>query len=221
MRKLIRGIIDFRSHVRPGYAEIFSRLALGQKPDTLLIACSDSRVAPNVFASSDPGDMFVIRNVGNIIPEARGNDVSGDNAEAAAIEFALNNLPVRDIVVCGHSECGAMFSLCQGREHVKPTYLREWLKHGDGALKELDAGVTLDPSLPKHNQLSQLNVLHQLEHIRSYKAVAERIKQGTLGLHGWFFDIAHAEVFAYDEKQKRFVVIDESYAEEMFFPSGS
>src|SRR5579871_2549496 len=109
MRKLIRGIVDFRKNVRASVKETFAQLALGQRPDTLFIACSDSRVVPNLFASSDPGDLFVIRNVGNLIPPCgeRGHSAS-DESEAAAIEFALTALPVTDIVVCGHSECGAM-----------------------------------------------------------------------------------------------------------------
>lgn len=109
MKKLIRGIIDFRKNMRPSCKETFAQLALGQRPDTLFIACSDSRVVPNLFASSDPGDLFVIRNVGNFIPPCgeQGRSAS-DESEAAAIEFALLTLPVTEIIVCGHSECGAM-----------------------------------------------------------------------------------------------------------------
>src|SRR3954466_9946866 len=115
MWKLIRGIVDFRKNVRPAVKETFSRLALGQRPDTLFIACSDSRVVPNLFASSDPGDLFVIRNVGNLIPPCgvQGHSAS-DESEAAAIEFALQSLPVAQIIVCGHSECGAMDLLARG-----------------------------------------------------------------------------------------------------------
>src|SRR5436189_4919786 len=106
MKKLIRGIVEFRKKVRPGYRETFSRLALGQSPDALLIACSDSRVAPNVFASTEPGDLFVIRNVGNIIaPCGDGGLAIGDESEAAAIEFSTFALNVSDMIVCGHSEC--------------------------------------------------------------------------------------------------------------------
>src|SRR5438045_8780417 len=109
MRKLIRGIIEFRKNRRPEYIETFARLALGQAPDTLFIACSDSRVAANVFASTEPGDMFVIRNVGNLIPRYQeGTEAPHFGAEAAAIQFGLANLPITDVVVCGHSECDAM-----------------------------------------------------------------------------------------------------------------
>src|ERR1041384_7022651 len=117
MKKLIQGIIDFRRKLKPEMRATFARLALGQKPDALFIACSDSRVAPNVFASTNPGDLFVVRNVGNIIPPCgvMGNSVA-DESEAAAIEFAVTRLNVRDIIICGHSECGAMQALVGGRE---------------------------------------------------------------------------------------------------------
>src|ERR1700712_1293849 len=115
MKKLLNGIVDFRKNVRPTVKETFALLALGQRPDTLFIACSDSRVVPNLFASSDPGDLFVVRNVGNLIPACGESGHSkSDESEAAAIEFALLNLPVAEIIVCGHSECGAMDKLVRG-----------------------------------------------------------------------------------------------------------
>src|SRR5260221_13880361 len=116
MKKLVKGIIDFRRKGLPGYREKFGHLALGQSPDTLFIACSDSRVVPNLFASANPGDLFVIRNVGNLIPPCgpRGRSLS-DESEAAAIEFAIETLKITDIIVCGHSECGAMRALNNGR----------------------------------------------------------------------------------------------------------
>src|SRR5580765_7519476 len=164
MEKLIRGIVEFRRNVRPEYRETFARLALGQSPDTLLIACSDSRVVPNTFASADPGDLFVIRNVGNLIPPAGLDGLSqSDESEAAAIEFALEKLQVSDIIVCGHSECGAMQALLNDRQTVEPRHLRSWLRHGADALHQLDKKI-LDAKLSRHNQLSQLNVLCQIEH---------------------------------------------------------
>src|SRR5690348_4138026 len=158
MRKLLHGIVEFRNNRRPDYREKFARLALGQKPDTLFIACSDSRVVPNLFASADPGDLFVIRNVGNIIAPADANGRStSDESEGAAIEFAVGKLQVTDIIVCGHSECGAMQALLGGRESVEAEHLRSWLRHAETALKGLGVKDGLDPSLQAHNRLSQLN----------------------------------------------------------------
>ena len=209
MRKLIKGIVDFRKNVLPDYRETFARLALGQKPDTLFIACSDSRVAPNVFASTDPGDLFVIRNVGNLISPADTEGVSvADESEAAAIEFALQSLKVSDIIVCGHSECGAMLALYGGLQKVEPAHLRSWLRHGNPALKSLREGATINPGLATHNTLSQLNVLQQVDHLRTYPLVRAAIESGRLRLHGWWFDIARAEVLAYELEENRFIPID-------------
>jgi len=105
VKKLIQGIIQFHETRRQGYEETFSKLALGQKPDALFIACSDSRVAVNVFASTDPGDLFVLRNVGNLVPPF---GQPGGTGTAAAVDFAVDHLKVKDIIICGHSDCGAM-----------------------------------------------------------------------------------------------------------------
>ena len=213
MEKLIRGIVEFRKNVRPEYRETFARLALGQSPDTLFIACSDSRVVPNLFASADPGDLFVIRNVGNLIPPAGDDGISqSDESEAAAVEFALGKLKVTDVIVCGHSECGAMQAILGGREKVEPSHLRSWLRHGEPAHKQLAKGGP-DKSLERHNQLSQLNVLSQLEHLKSYPLVRANLEAKTLRLHAWWFELKNADVYAYEEPLHRFVLIDAAEAE--------
>ena len=221
MKKLLRGIVEFRKNVRPSVKDTFAELALGQRPDTLLIACSDSRVVPNLFASVDPGDMFVVRNVGNMIPPcgAHGHS-SSDESEAAAIEFALRRLPVREIIVCGHSECGAMNVLAGGLEgpleltKLSPNLLG-WLRHSKGSRQKLKEGVTLDSHLERHNQLSQLNVLEQIDHLKTYPVVADRLKDGSLTLHAWWFDIKEADVYEFDWAQEKFRLIDETFANEL------
>lgn len=213
MKKLVRGIVDFRKNVRPSCKDTFAQLALGQRPDTLFIACSDSRVVPNLFASSDPGDLFVIRNVGNLIPpcDAKGLSTS-DESEGAAIEFALLTLPVAQIIVCGHSECGAMGALARGETQIDAPNFKSWLRNGDGALQKLEEGNPLGAHLDRHNQLSQLNVLEQIEHLKTYPIVRERLEQGRLMLHGWWFDIKEADVYEYEPSESRFHLIDEEYA---------
>ncbi len=216
MKKLIHGIVEFREKVRPGYKETFAKLALGQAPDALFVCCSDSRVAPNVFASTDPGDLFVVRNVGNIIPPCDEYGVSkSDESEAAAIEFALETLDVANIIVCGHSECGAMVATLRGRSLVQAPNLRSWLRHSDVALRFLNSPADAPQSLAikfeeaqvAHNRLSQINVLTQLENLKSYPAVKKRLESGDLALHAWWFDIGEAEVLAYSHEDKKFVPI--------------
>jgi len=211
MKKLVKGIVEFRQNVLPGYREKFAELAKSQSPDSLFITCSDSRVAPNWFASTDPGDLFVVRNVGNLIPSC-GEDghSTADESEAAAIEFAVLNLNVSDIIICGHSDCGAMHALLQGREKVPASNLRSWLRHGEDSLKRFQRK---HPKSDQINLLSQLNVLQQLEHLRSYPLVQERIAKGQLNLHGWWFELASANVYAYEEAMGQFILIDEKEAE--------
>jgi len=213
VKKLLNGIVDFRKNVRPEVKDTFALLALGQAPDTLFIACSDSRVAANVFASTEPGDMFVIRNVGNLIPRYQeGTQAPHFAAEAAAIQFGLANLPITDVVVCGHSECGAMGALSQGEVGDDIPAFKCWLRHGEDSLRKLEAGARLGSHLERRNQLSQLNVLEQLEHLETYPVVQDRLAAGKLRLHGWYFDIKEANVYEYEPGEERFRVIDETYA---------
>lgn len=212
MRKLLNGIVDFRRRVRPVVRETFARLALGQRPDALFIACSDSRMAINVFASTEPGDLFVVRNPGNMIPPAaEGGLSSADESEAGAIEFAVAELQVADIIVCGHSSCGAMAALLEGRGRLPLPNLRAWLRHAEPALARV-------PDLAAPNalaRLSQANVLLQLEHLRTYPMVSRGEQDGRLRLHAFWFDIAEAEVLAFDPAAGAFVPLDEAYAERL------
>ncbi len=216
MRKLLQGIVEFREQKILEYREKYADLALGQAPDSLFVACSDSRVVPNLFASTNPGDLFVIRNMGNLIPPCAQNGLSvGDESEAAAIEFALYSLHVSDIIICGHSECGAMRALCNGRENIRALNMSSWLQHGEDALKALKENKDFSPHLTEHNRLSQINVLKQLEHMASYPVVKERLAQKKVRLHGWWFDLATADVYLYEQESKKFVLIDAKQVEKM------
>lgn len=195
MKKLIQGIIQFHETKRQGYEDTFSKLALGQKPDALFIACSDSRVAVNVFASTDPGDLFVVRNVGNLVPPF---GQPGGTGTAAAVDFAVDKLKVADIIVCGHSDCGAMHAHCKGQDALPEGSLKQWLEMGAGPeAKGLDV-----------NEASRRNVTIQLDHLKAYPAVERALRERGLGLHGLWFDIRHLEVLYY-EGPGRWTVLDE------------
>lgn len=196
MKKLLDGIRDFHERVRPAYRERFAHLALGQSPDCLFVACSDSRVVPNLFASTDPGDLFVLRNVGNVVPP--DDDSDGAVAAGAAVEFATLSLGVRDIVVCGHSNCGAMRAALLGERPADAPNLDRWLDQVRASTARLAREEALAPDLPAVDRLSLAHVLQQLDHLRAYPCVAERLATGRIALHGWWFDLAHAEVLAYD-----------------------
>lgn len=216
MRKLIEGIVEFRETLLPEYAERFRKLADRQTPDTFFISCSDSRVVPELVASTDPGDLFVMRNVGNLVPPANVEGGStGDLSEGGGIEFALLVLQVPNIVVCGHSECGAMKAALAGDPVPSAPNLNKWLHHAAPAVFRLEQEGPLDESIPEHNQLSQLNVLVQMENLVTYPIVRERMQAGTLQLGAWWFDIATGEMHSYQRETRRFEPIDRGNAERL------
>ncbi len=211
MKKLIQGIVDFRNNLTEENRTLFAKLALGQKPDVLFIGCSDSRVVPNLFASTNPGDLFVIRNIGNLVPPASSSH--HETSVPAAIEFSLFSLNVSEIIVCGHSECGAMQALAQGIDTLSCPHLQSWLKYGEESLNKVRNGLVLNPSLSEQNQISQVNVLEQMQHLASYPYIRERIENKQLRIHGWWFDIAQAHVYCYEQNLNQFVLIDENEAQ--------
>ena len=220
MKKLVDGIIDFRQHSLAEYKAKFSKLAAGQSPDTLFIACCDSRVVPNVFASSDPGDLFVLRNIGNLVPPygAVEEPNSADMSVGAAIEFSLGVLGVKDIIVCGHSECGAMDALIADGIHHKQSFTNKWLTYAWPAYKNFEQHVHhphLRTALSKGNQLSQVNVLEQIVHLKTYPIVQEKLAAGEVKLHGWWFDLATADVLYYNQNRHEFIIVDQDSAQEL------
>ncbi len=215
MRKLVEGIVRFRREMRPEYRAQFAHLALGQRPDTLFVACSDSRVVPNAFASTDPGDLFVVRNPGNIIPPEEAAIVPAAAGTAAAIEFAVKRLGVTEAVVCGHSDCGVMKGLIPGADSGNGP-LAAWLKSAGDSLQELERRPELAPERPFHDRLAQAHALVQLEHLKTHAPVREALAAGRLRLHAWFFDLAGADVHAWEPALNRFTLIDEAEAERIF-----
>lgn len=210
MKKLIEGIVEFRKNLTDEYRDLFAKLALGQRPDSLFIACSDSRVVPNLFASTNPGDVFVLRNIGNLIPPASSGDQ--EVSAQAAIEFSIFSLNIADIIICGHSECGAITAMLEGVDTSCCSHLSSWLKYGEESVRKVKEGFTLNPALSLHNQVSQVNVLQQMEHVKSYPYVRSRMEKKKLRVHGWWFDIAHADVYCYEPTLNQFVLIDEKEA---------
>lgn len=202
MQKLLAGIREFRKTTRPSYLAKFAHLAHGQAPDCLLVACSDSRVVPNLFASTDPGDLFVVRNVGNLVPLPAPGE--GDLSTLAAIEFALYALNVRDIIICGHSSCGAMQALLTGELPKGASVLPGWLDLARPVLPRLPDWPTVGRDLPPEDRLSQINVLEQLAHLSRHPGVVERMAEGRLSLHGWWFDLSAAEVSRYEADEGLF-----------------
>jgi carbonic anhydrase len=205
MQRLIEGVHKFRSDQFGNYRKLFRKLSQeGQNPHTLFITCSDSRVLAELITQSKPGDLFVVKNVGNIVPPA---GVTGDtNSTAAAIEFAVESLRVSDIVICGHSQCGAISALLgQTKVPDELPHLRDWLKVAAPVLETLKKEYAhLKPGEEKETAAAEENVLFGLDNLHSYPCVQNRLGDGTLRLHAWFFKIASAELFAYDPETRQF-----------------
>jgi carbonic anhydrase len=201
MQKLIQGIHEFHEQDFRPLQGLFEELAKGQCPETLFITCSDSRIDPNLLTRSKPGDLFILRNAGNIIPP-HGAPGGG---EAATIEFAVAALGVKDIIICGHSHCGAMKGLLQPEMVASLPSVSSWLKHAETTHRivrenygELEGERLVAATVEE-------NVLVQLENLKTLPAVASRLVQGDLHLHGWVYKIETGEVFAYDSKGGQFV----------------
>lgn len=216
MRKLIMGIVEFREQRLPDYAARFRELGDGQSPDAFLVTCADSRIVPELIAQCEPGTLFAMRNVGNLLPPATIDGLStGDLSEASAIEYAVTVLKVPHVIVCGHSGCGAMKAVLAAAPLDDAPNLSQWLLHAAPAAERLKRGGTLDASLKAYDQLSQLNVLAQIDHLMTYPFVKERVRKGTLELDGWWFDVPTGNMHAYDPKARLFTVIDRKFADRL------
>lgn len=215
MEKLIRGIVEFRKNKLPALAERFRKLAEeGQSPDVLFFACSDSRVEPSLIVSTDPGELFMVRTVGNLVARASSEGVSiGDVSEASAIEYGVHVLGVKHIVVCGHSRCGAMKAALAGREKLEGApNLAAWLEHAEPAKARLLRSPFIDASLPPEDRLSQANVLEQLDHVASFAQVRALADCGAIALHAWWFDVATGDLHVFDEERGGYLLLDEQEA---------
>lgn len=214
MERLIRGILEFRARELPRLRARFRELAEGQTPDTLFITCSDSRVVPDLIVSTDPGELFVSRTVGNLVPPGNKQGLSvGDVSEIACIEYALMALEVEHLVVCGHSRCGAMKAVLDQKPVVGAPNLTAWLEIARSSPARLACSPFIDPKLPEVDRLSQANVIEQLCHTMTYEAVKDRVTAGKLHLHGWWFDVATGDVYVLDQKRGGFVLLDEAEGE--------
>ena len=204
IEEVIAGVSEFQETVAPGkdrHKRLEALSKYGQHPKVLFITCSDSRVPPNIITHTDLGDLFVIRNAGNIVPP---HEAEAANGMSASVEYAVESLKVEHIVVCGHTDCGAMDSAIENA--MNPSALkalpqvRGWLKHAEAPLCMVDA---LQPGLARDARLRALveqNVLVQMANLRTHPCVKKRMDAGSLELHGWVYKIESGDVSIYDEK---------------------
>ncbi|AIE87235.1 carbonic anhydrase [Fimbriimonas ginsengisoli] len=210
MQKFVQGVSTFHERGAQEVKPLLAHLAkYGQRPQAFLITCADSRIMPEELTQADPGDLFVVRNIGNLVPHVDSARAGTDTSVAAAIDFTLITLNVKDIVVMGHSGCGAMEALLAGES--PSGHVNRWLRHAKPAMARYREGYLQKADLNEVDRLSQTNVLASLENLATYDAVIERLDRGELNLHAWWFDVANAQVLAYSAAVDGFVLLDEAY----------
>lgn len=203
MEKLYKGIHEFRESYFVKEEDFFKGLSHTQKPEVLFITCSDSRVDPTLVTQSRPGELFIVRNVGNIIPPY--DAIKDKNSVVAAIEFAVLVLKVKDIILCGHSNCGAMDALyLEDKELDNMPHLRDWLKISS-PIKKMVGTIYPDLSVEsRKRKTEEENVLFQLRNIETYPFVIKALDDGVLHIHGWHYDIGSGEVCSYNPAKDAF-----------------
>ncbi|BAZ32064.1 carbonic anhydrase [Cylindrospermum sp. NIES-4074] len=206
IKRIIDGLNEFQDNYFITHRELFENLSHGQNPEVLIITCSDSRIDPFLITQSQPGDLFVIRNIGNIIP-AYGTPNSG---EGAGIEYALQALNINDIVICGHSHCGAMKGLLQiGNLAQQMPLVYDWLRRYGEPTRRLVMDNYKDYPADKLLKIAiEQNVLTQMENLETYPIVRSKLHSGQLTLHAWIYEIETGEVFAYDANTGQFKIME-------------
>ncbi|WP_036479061.1 carbonic anhydrase [Myxosarcina sp. GI1] len=202
MKKLIRGLDEFRQNYVNTHQELLEQLSHGQKPRVLFITCSDSRVAPNLITNTDMGELFVIRNAGNIIPPYG----SANGGEGGTIEYAINALGIEQVVICGHSHCGGMKGLLKLNELQEDMPLvYDWLRHAESTRRLVMENYPDYSGEELIETLVAENVLIQIDNLKTYPVVRARIHQGKLRIYAWIYRIETGEVLAYDAETHTYV----------------
>ena len=201
MHKLVKGIHSFQRGFFASHRQLFERLATdGQDPETLFITCSDSRVVPNLITGSPPGELFIVRNVGNVVPR-----LTLPGGTAAAIEYAIEVLGVRDVIVCGHTQCGAIDAVLNPEKMDALPMVKRWLAETAKVREVIESRYSELSPADRAIVAVEENVLAQLEHLREYPSVASRLEAGAIKVSGWVFEIATGKVYDYDPDLMQFV----------------
>jgi len=205
MQKLVHGIHQFQNGIFSTKQQLFEGLVDGQQPLALFITCSDSRINPHLLTQTEPGELFILRNAGNIVPPY--GVVSG--GEAATIEYAVGVLGVKDIIVCGHSHCGAMSGLLDQSKLAKLPAVRSWLSLAESTHRIIEENYAhITEAEARLTATVEENVLVQLEHLRTHPTVAAAISRQALHLHGWVYKFETGEVFGYRPDDGQFVSLE-------------
>lgn len=201
MQKLVKGLHKFRSEVFGENEDLFRRLSKGQAPEAVFITCSDSRINPNLLTQTGPGDLFILRNAGNLVPPYG----AASSGEAATIEFALCELGVRNIIVCGHTLCGAMRALMSPPSTAELPAVRSWLQHAEGTRRLVAENYGHLEGDALATAAAEENVLAQIENLRTHPSVHSRLARRELAIFAWVYKIQTGDVFQYSPEQEEYV----------------
>lgn len=200
MERLKAGVARFQNEVFPRERELFQRLAAKQQPQILFLTCADSRVNPNLITQTQPGELFICRNIGNVVPP-HGTQ---DGSVATVMEFAVDVLGVEHIIVCGHSNCGAIKSLLDPNDDLQVPQVTEWLRYAEAARRVATSMHERQLSGDLLLTATEQNVVAQLNNLRTYPEIAARLSAKKLTLHGWYYDIATGQIDEYDAPSETF-----------------
>lgn len=206
MDELTRGVLRFERDIYPKRKDFFDKLIAKQYPKALFITCADSRVVPNMITDSDPGDIFTIRNAGNIVPPY----AAPKGGVSASIEYAVMALNIKNIIICGHTRCGAMDAVMNPDSVAHMPTVKSWLQHSESARRVVDGYENLSKDR-RELLIVEENVLVQLDHLKTHPSVAASLTHGEMNLYGWVFDITTGQVLTYDADQGRFVPMSEEH----------
>lgn len=204
LHNIVEGFKRFRNEVFPQQEELFKKLATAQNPRAMVITCADSRVVPELITQSSPGDLFVTRNVGNVVPPY-GQMMGG---VSTAIEYAVLALGVQHIIICGHSDCGAMKAVLDPQALERMPTVKTWLRHAEVAKTVVAENCNCCDPQGTLDVLTEENVVAQLDHLRTHPSVAAKLASGLLFIHGWVYDIETSQIKAYDAELGSFLPLD-------------
>ncbi|MHC8364543.1 carbonic anhydrase [Pseudomonas sp. ZT5P21] len=207
LKHIVDGFLHFHHEIFPQQEELFKKLATAQQPRAMFITCADSRIVPELITHSSPGDLFVTRNVGNVVPPY--GQMNG--GVSTAIEYAVLALGVQHIIICGHSDCGAMRAVLNPDSLEKMPTVKAWLRHAEVAKTMVHDNCNCTDENETMQVLTEENVIAQLQHLRTHPSVASRMANGQLFIHGWVYDIKTSEIKAYDADQACFLPLDGSH----------
>ncbi|MDH4234673.1 MAG: carbonic anhydrase [Gallionella sp.] len=197
-QQLVEGFKRFRERFLAGDDAQFQNLVqFGQTPSTLVVACCDSRVDPALILDCAPGDLFVVRNVANLVPPAESSS-SGRHGTSAALEFGVRNLGVQHIIVLGHAQCGGIHALLEGRVSKDESFIAEWMGIADAAREQVELEFANAHSDVRHRACEQRAILVSLDNLMTFSWIRKHVEQGLLTLHGWYFDIEQGELLGYN-----------------------